>query len=341
MLLKQEIKKSLNIGVFDPILINQASPYCGDEIFAKGLNANGYEVIRFDYRATNNPCDDLLELAKRQKTDPTIIWIGKAERITPETIFELRQLFPDAIFVKWAADVRDMPTPHDIGHLQYVDWFFGTFAGNYLRAHLLPNMKGVGSILTFTDSSFYKGIEVEEKWKSDILWTGRRGFGDNPIRNEVIEHLQSKKSEYEKTDEVRTKISMFMERNWLGNPEYLYAINGARIGIGVNSFNRRKYSSDRLGNYVACGTFYLMHYVEGIEECFEKGVDLDWFESIEELDEKTDFYLKNDSLRNVIARNGRKKVLDNFDFKPLVFNLLNVIKNKRSDYAWDEVYLND
>ncbi len=49
------MKKSLNIGVFNPSLIIQASPYCGDNVFAKGLEQNGYDVIRFDYRDTSSP----------------------------------------------------------------------------------------------------------------------------------------------------------------------------------------------------------------------------------------------------------------------------------------------
>ena len=65
--------------------------------------------------------------------------IGKAERILPTSLNVLRQVFPDAVFVKWAADVRDEPTAHDMGHMQYVDWFFGTFGGSYLKKHLLPS----------------------------------------------------------------------------------------------------------------------------------------------------------------------------------------------------------
>ena len=41
--------KSLHIGVFDPNLIMQASPYCGDRVFYKGFKANGYDAFLFDY----------------------------------------------------------------------------------------------------------------------------------------------------------------------------------------------------------------------------------------------------------------------------------------------------
>ena len=331
------MKKSLNIGVFDSKLIYQASPYCGDNVFAKGLEKNGYEVVRFDYRATNDANDELVRIAMSMKHKPDIVWFGKAERILPITISILRQVFPDAIFVKWAADVRDEPTAHDLGHNQYIDWFFGTFGGDYLKKHLLPTMKGVASIIAFTDGEFYRKIEdiekygVNKEYLSEVLWTGRRGFGDNLIRNEVIDFL-------EKFDECNVKIAGL--KNWLGYPDYLYFINGTKIGIGSNSFNRPKYSSDRLGNYMACGAFYLPQYFEGIEKVFTQKENIDWFHNVEELKGKIRYYLANENHRKEIAKKGQEFILKYFDCQPLVSNLLNIIEIGESKYEWDDVFKN-
>lgn len=325
------MKKSLNIGVFNPVLIHQASPYCGDNVFAKGLEENGYEVVRFDYRAMNDPNDDLVRLVMEMKQKPDIVWFGKAERILPLTLNILRQALPDAIFVKWAADVRTEPAAHDLGHNQYIDWFFGTFGGEYLKKHLLPTMKGVASVIAFTDSSFYRKIDVDEKYKSDVLWTGRRGFGDNVLRNKIIDFLCS-------IENFNVKIAGL--KDWLGYPDYLYYINGAKIGIGANSFDRTKYSSDRLGNYMSCGAFYLCHYFSGIDEIFKRGYHLDWFQDLEEMEEKIDYYLKHEDERKQIAANGQEFVLKYFDTKPLVRNLLHIIKHSESEYSWDDVYAN-
>jgi hypothetical protein len=324
------MKKALCVGVYDPALIYTASPYCGDNVFAKGLELNWYDVTRFDYRATPTPDKDLLKIASEIK--PDLFWFGKAERISPDTIKILKSWFPKAIFTKWAADVRDEPTTHDIGHNLYMDWFFGTFGGDYLLKHLLPTMKGVASIITFTDSDFYKQIETSDEWRSDVLWTGRKGFGDNNLRNEIIDYLYN--------ESTSKNIKIFGFDKWLGNPEYLYAINGTKIGIGSNSFNRVKYSSDRLGNYMACGTFYLTQYFEGIEEVFERGVNIDWFKNLEEMRDKINYYLENDDLRREVARKGQKFILKHFDCKPLVSNILNIIETGKSNYNWDDVYTN-
>ena len=326
--------KTLHIGVFDPKLIHQASPYCGDNVFAKGFEKLGHNITRFDYRAVRDPNNALLEYANIIK--PDLFWFGKCELISPETIRVLKSKFPNSVLGKWAADVRDNPTDFDLGHLQYIDLFAATYAGEYLQKHkkAMPQESKAMSIFSFVDSEFYKKTEcVKSDLISDILWTGRRGFGDNKMRNEIIDRLQ----QYSQNDE-HIHVLIAGLKDWFGESAYLQAINGTSIGIGSNSFNRRKYSSDRLGNYMSCGTFYMTQYIEGIEECFVKGENIEWFNSIDEMVELIKYYLANPDKRQQIAKNGQEFVLKHFDCVPLVQNILQVLETGKSKYQWDEVY---
>lgn len=335
-------KIALTIGVYNLKLISQASPMCGDQVFAKGLEANGYKVHRIDYRAV----DANIEVKKLPDTFyPDIIWLGKCEKVLPETIRFLKVKYPLAIICKWGADVRNEPSLYDTDLLQAgVDWFFATYAGDHLKKHLFPGMKGVGSIFTFTDSSFYCAKEVDDIYTSDVLWTGRRGFGDNPVRNEIIDKLSAivEKQAGLMKDRREFDIAIFGHdgKVWLGEKDYVNYINGTKIGIGSNSFNRRKYSSDRLGNYMSCGTFFLTQHIEGIEELFERGVHLDWFYTVDEMMEKIKFYLERPELRYNIAQRGRELILKHFDYKPLILNLLRIIETNAKQNTWEEVYTN-
>lgn len=336
------LKQALTIGVYDTKLIHQASPYCGDNVFAKGLEANGFQVFRFDYRAAKDSNLELLEFAKTLQ-DISIVWFGKCEALQPDTIQKLRKLFPTATFCKWAADVRDIPSEHDIRLLDAgIDWFFGTFGGEYLKMHLRKGMTGVASIFTFTDSDYYKPQEVDQQYQSDVLWTGRKGFGDNIMRNQIISELSTLQQYYELHPKVEDHLNIQMfghdSRKWLGEPEYRYYINGTKIGIGSNSFNRVKYTSDRLGNYLACGTFYLTQYIEGLEELFVRYEDLDWFETTEQMLEKIRFYIDRPQLRYSIAEKGRRKILKYFDHRPLVQNCLEIIKTNKKQHAWEDIF---
>ena len=324
--------KSLHIGVFNPTLIYTASPYCGDEVFAKGFEKNGFDVIRFDYRASADCNTELQNISIN--INPDVVWLGKCERLTEETIISLRNKFKDAIFCSWAADVRDTPTTHDLAKCRHIDYFFGTFGGDYLRAHLTTNMRLVCSILAFTDSDFYKKYEITPEFESDVLWTGHRCSGDNSLRNQVIDYLSVDKYR----SDHRRHVNVLGLNEWLGYPEYNKYMTGAKIGIGVNSFKRTKYSSDRLGNYLATGTFFLTEKIEGLAACFRDGVHVDSFSTVEEMNSKVNYYLTHDDEREGIAREGQKLVLDCFDCKPLVKNILHIINTGQSLYDWDDLY---
>jgi spore maturation protein CgeB len=115
-------------------------------------------------------------------------------------------------------------------------------------------------------------------------------------------------------------------------------MTGAKIGIGENSFKMTKYSSDRLGNYLATGTFFLTEKIEGLAACFRDGVHVDSFSTVEEMNSKVNYYLTHDDEREGIAREGQKLVLDCFDCKPLVKNILHIINTGQSLYDWDDLY---
>ena len=58
------------------------------------------------------------------------------------------------------------------------------------------------------------------------------------------------------------------------------------------------------------------------------------------MEEKIDYYLKHDDERKQIAKNGQEFILKYFDSKPLVENLLYIIKHSKSKYSWDDIYVN-
>lgn len=339
------MRQALTIGVYNPKYICQASPSCGDDVFAKGLESEGYEVFRFDYRQPSSDINqELLRVgAGLSQTDTEIVWIGKAERITAETICKLKQMLPNAIFVKWAADMRDEPPAFDIRHCSQVDWFFGTFGGDYLKKFLLPNMKGVGSIFTFVDSQFYAPMEVDPDYVSDILWTGRKSTGDNPLRNETIEFINKKMLEQTVmfSQSQTLKINMFGHdgKTWIQD-DYVKYINGARVGVSVNSYKRRLYTSDRLSNFMSCGTFLLSERIDGFENFLFEGTHLDYFDTPEEMYEKAQYYLTDSVKRNKIAAMGRDRIVNYYSSQKLVHYLLNLMKYGDKCRSWEEVYMN-
>jgi len=68
-------------------------------------------------------------------------------------------------------------------------------------------------------------------------------------------------------------------------------------------------AQDRVYKVMASGGFLLTEPWARIEDDFEIGVDLDVFTTPEELNDKILYYLENDEVREMIAKNGYKKVI--------------------------------
>lgn len=63
----------------------------------------------------------------------------------------------------------------------------------------------------------------------------------------------------------------------------------------------------RVFDVMGCGGFLMTNYQSELPDYFESGKDLETYSSMAELVEKVDYYLKHDSQREQIARNGYEK----------------------------------
>ena len=70
-----------------------------------------------------------------------------------------------------------------------------------------------------------------------------------------------------------------------------------------------KYFSNRQLISISSGTMTLSKYIPGMEEYFENGKNIVWFNTEQECMQLIDFYLKNDDLREEIGKNGEKEII--------------------------------
>lgn len=89
---------------------------------------------------------------------------------------------------------------------------------------------------------------------------------------------------------------------------------------GVSSMNYRVFE------VLASGAFLLTDFKSDIIEFFNEDEDLAFYRTKEELIEKVDFYLKNNQLREQIAQNGYKKVMNCHGFVHRAGEMLRVLK---------------
>lgn len=77
---------------------------------------------------------------------------------------------------------------------------------------------------------------------------------------------------------------------------------------------------------MSVGGFLLSNYQPELMEYFTEGEDFAAYGSMEEAVDKADFYLKNDSLREAVAMNGKKKITEEFSMRNRLVEILNTAK---------------
>lgn len=235
--------------------------------------------------------------------DVDVVLLNKAPEVTVDRIRELRELL--GCKVVW--------------------WTFDRMAINGIKEWFIPAAKA-SDICFMTDGddsdNFYKNhginrvelhqgfdplihrpLEAEsDRFNEDIVFLGSEY---TPQRVQLIEFLN------------KTYGSRFKHwggkhglRDGLWGDDFAKCVGKAKIVVGDNFTNDVSgYWSDRVYLTLACKSFFLTHYVNGLENEFRCGIDLDWWDNLDDLKSKIDCYLRS-SIREKVKENGYLRVVD-------------------------------
>ena len=193
------------------------------------------------------------------------------------TVVLMREVAADAIFIGREEDPYPERNPERLAIAAETDIIISTSGGRFLKTYKDSGVKRCAFIPNMCDPDIQHQYEVDNKWKSDIIFTGK------------IEHTKLNRED-ERFNLVQKLNQMPNSRTYgsFGIPriegiDYFYAINGAKIALSINIANDvRLYHSDRLINYLSCGTFTLAKRVPDSDLLFEDGIHLKYFDTIDE-----------------------------------------------------------
>ncbi len=102
----------------------------------------------------------------------------------------------------------------------------------------------------------------------------------------------------------------------------------SKINLNFTLKSIRTGLPQRIWDILACGGFLLTNYQPELTDYFEIGGDLAVYESLEDLKEKIEFYLKHEDIRRQIAENGNAKVRKYHSYKKRVEMILKVLESE-------------
>lgn len=128
------------------------------------------------------------------------------------------------------------------------------------------------------------------------------------------------------TREINTSVRMAQN---MGAADYVtelpYIFHDSKINLNITLRSIKNGIPLRCMEIMACGGFLLTNFQSDFLRHFTPGQDFVFFESKEDLLQKTDYYLKHDEERNAIARSGYQKVLKHHNYDVIFDQIFEIV----------------
>ncbi len=266
--------------------------------------------------------------------EPDIVFIAFVRMFDARTVERIRQAAPQAVIFGFDCDL--WPNLHEgrIETAKKYDILAVTNDGDSLRIYRDAGVPKCVFLPNCCDPDIDRRYDIEDKWKKDILWTG------------LIEHDSKRYPGEDMRYELVSRIAAMPNcsvygccgRPKIGGMSYLYAINGAKIGLSINADNNiRLYHSNRLTHYLACGTMVMAKRVPDSNLLFKDGQHLRYFDSAEEFFELAEWFLKNEDERKKIADAGMKWTHEQFNCVKIAGYILDLIEKGNYLAPWNQI----
>jgi glycosyltransferase involved in cell wall biosynthesis len=273
--------------------------------------------------------ETLARFAKHYK--PDIVYISFAKHLDRATLSLLRETAPLAVFVGGDGDPWPEREKGRIETARELDILMATNNGRFLDEYRRAGVKKCVFMPNMCDPDIDRRYDVEEKWRCDVLWTGAVqhtvGLADgDQTRQKVIDLLAQRPN---------VRIYGCMGRPKIEGLNYLYAISGAKIGINVNAYESVRFChSDRLTQYLACGTLVLAKRFDGCELLYKDKTHLRYFDEPAECMELIDWYLAHEDERKKIADSGMEHCHTCFNSVKIAGYILELIETGTYSAPW-------
>lgn len=282
----------------------------GQTSLCKALGSLGkYKSINWRKKllSLNNSVNKLnnyiLDTVNEFMPDFIFMQIQTPDIIFPSTISNIKNI----PILNWNGDIRNVTPRWMVELAQFPNVHTGFTNGRDINNFKKLGIENVHYIqIGFEENVYNPDIELE---KNNLAVFAGSLYSDKfpltQLRKEMVEKLKA---------EFKNDFSVF-GGNWgkfssgsLIPKETAKIYKGSKFAISVNNINEFRYSSDRLLNIMATGTFCFAHYCEGLELDFQDKKHLVYWRTADELISLIKEYKNKDDIVNQIAYDGMTQV---------------------------------
>jgi spore maturation protein CgeB len=285
--------KVMMIAVFDEQSTNNSQ--------ADGFEANGCEVIRYNYRVRateiglENRDSDIIKICQEQR--PHLVFFSKCNEVNIRVVIECNKVCKTVL---WYMDPDNINFNAElIQKMQYSSYTCCSNRGSFNKA------KQYAKNCYFIQEGFDHKVDKPFvlSYIHDVSFIGT-------IRNERIKYYDA--------------LKFYNYTNVFGS-EHAKAVSSSKINLNFTDIG----TSDRVYKILAAKGFLLTEPWLHMEVDFEVGKDLITFNGIEDLKNKIEYYINNDEERVKIAQSGYNTVqkFNRINYAKKILDIYEKIRN--------------
>ncbi|HGE5778931.1 MULTISPECIES: CgeB family protein [Bacillus] len=283
-----------------------------------------------------SPKQDLLRVSQKVKPDLVLVFSG-----FKLPYYQVEML--KSIGIKTAVWMTDDPYVIDQSKkiAPYYDFVF-TQEINCISFYKSIGCQNVYHLPLAADPNVFYPKDVDEKYKTDILFIGVAFSNRVKIFDEIAGYLASKNTLISGVGWKSLKNYHLLQQrinanHWLSPEETANYYNGAKVVLNLHrshddlTINKNSEKIEALSlnprtfEISACGVFQLTDIRPDLSEFYKPGYDIDTYHTPKELIEKIEYYLENEQERKMIASRALNRVQNEHTFSHRILELLGIV----------------
>jgi glycosyltransferase involved in cell wall biosynthesis len=346
--IKKNIIKVLHISNFSErsdyrlLNINLASK------ISNGLNKENVQTINFSDRTfsklNNFSTIDNKIIRIVENLRPNLVLLGHTNSLKVETLKNIKDKFSDTKFAFWYEDSINKKGP-DFNknkifiekYKDYIDNFFITTDKNNVEASIPKNKL---NYIPIPCAKFNENLNLSKITNHiyDIFFAISHGVNRGILKKNKIDGREKfVKNLLTKSVDISFNIFGLNNTQPIWGDKFNYEISKCRFGLNLSRGEPIKYySSNRIASYVANGLPTLIDEKVQFNDFFTSN-EMIFYNDVEDLIDKVNFYKKNERLRAKIGLNGKKKYFKIFNNVIVANYILSKTLGLKPSYkfAWD------
>ena len=275
---------------------------------------------------------------------PDIIMLGHADLISSDQIAELRNDYPNVKFGQWFLDPLNKKGPdyernknRILDKIEHIDASFVTTSPDVLN--FLPKDANNFYIPNPGDDSFETLNNFSKPCNVDVFFALSHGVHRGVLKSgKIDDRINFLKQLSEKTPDVKFDLYGINRVQPIWADHYFKTISNAKMGLNLSRGDAIKYySSDRITQIVGNGLVCLIDEKTQYRNFFDNN-EMVFYKNINDLSEKIFKISRDEKLRKLIGRKGKKKYMKYFNSTLVAEFIVNKTlgRDSKKKYLWHD-----